>query len=372
MRTVQLITQSTGGPVDHAVDLAVELVRQGHDSHLVGPIDPGGALAARLDAGGVTWHPAASDGVRDVTGLRRVRSTLEDIGADVLHCQDRRAGLIGRGPGRPRRQGTVYTLHGVPDTFSHLVRGNLRAAEGRRRTQAVNMVAESALARVPRSRVVTVCDALADYARDHLRVPADRVRPVHNGLGPEWLERHRTSHPARDELLVAWLGLFAPVKRVPSLVDVVSATPGVSLRLVGDGPERPAVEDAVRRGGVGDRVELVGFRTSPVDHLVDVDAFVLPSAAEACPIALLQAMALGLPVVASRVGGVPEIVRDGVDGLLVTPGDDDALRAALTRLRDDDVLRRRLGSAAAERVRDRFTLRHCATRLVEVYEQVCT
>lgn len=372
MRIVQLITQATGGPVDHAVDLAAELVRQGHESHLVGPVEPGGALADRLDAGGVRWHGATCEGVRDVAGLRAVRSTIEAVDADVLHCQDRRAGLIGRGPGRPHRQGTVYTLHGVPDTFSHLVRGNLRAADGRRATQVVNMTAESALARVSRSRLVTVCDALADYARFHLRVPADRVRTVHNGLGPHWTQRRHSPAPGSDELVVAWLGLFAPVKRVPSLVDVVAATPGVSLRLVGDGPERPAVEEAVRRGDVADRVQLVGFQPSPAEHLVDVDAFVLPSAAEACPIALLQAMALGLPVVASRVGGIPEIVRDGVDGLLVTPGDDAALGSALARLRDDEVLRRRLGTSAAERVRDRFTLAGCAERLVRVYEEVAS
>lgn len=370
MRIVQLITQTAGGPVDHAVDLAVELSRQGHDSHLVGPVGLGDALARRLDDGGVRWHQASCDGVRDVAGLTAVRSTLATIDADVLHCQDRRAGLIGRGPGRPRHQGTVYTLHGVPDTFSHLVRGNLRAAEGRRRTQVVNMVAESTLARVPRSRLVTVCDALADYARDHLRVPADRIRTVHNGLAPDWTRRHRAAAADHDDLVVAWLGLFAPVKQVPSLVDVVAATPGVSLRLVGDGPERSAVEDAVRRGAVGDRVDLVGFQPNPADHLLDADAFVLPSAAEACPIALLQAMAIGLPVVASRVGGVPEIVRDGVDGLLVTPGDGAALRSALERLRDDEVLRRRLGSSAAARVRARFTIGRCAEQLVHVYEEV--
>lgn len=377
MRIVQLITQSAGGPVDHAVDLAAELARQGHQSHLVGPVRAGDPLARRLEQAGAHWHHAECSSARDLAGLRDVRRTVASIAPDVVHCQDRRAGLLGRGPGTPVRQATVYTLHGVPDAFSHLVRGNLRAAEGSRRTQTTNMVAESLLARAPRSRLVTVCDALADYARDHLRVPADRVRAVHNGLGPEWLDRDRFvsgTTPVRagtdDGLTVAWLGLFAPVKRVPALVEAVADVPGLRLRLVGDGPERPAVEDAVARAGADDRVELLGFRSDPAPLVADADVFALTSAAEACPIALLQAMALGRPVVASRVGGVPEIVRDGVDGLLVTPGDDDALRAALRRLRDEPELRHRLGAAAADRVRDRFTMQRCADRLLDVYREV--
>jgi glycosyltransferase involved in cell wall biosynthesis len=178
--------------------------------------------------------------------------------------------------------------------------------------------------------------------------------------------QHHDDHGAT----AAWLGLMQPVKRVPRLVRVLADVPDLRLRLVGDGPLRSAVEAMVVACDVADRVDLVGFHPDGVAALDGTDLLVLPSAAEACPMAVLQAMARGLPVVASAAGGVPEIVRDGVEGLLVPAGDDDALRHALHLLAKDPGLRRELGAAARRRVRARFTIGHTTRRLVEVYRQV--
>ncbi|HZY74822.1 MAG TPA: glycosyltransferase family 4 protein, partial [Jatrophihabitantaceae bacterium] len=141
---------------------------------------------------------------------------------------------------------------------------------------------------------------------------------------------------------------------------------------IGDGPERSEVERTIAACGMRDRVELTGFVDDPYPLLARAGAFVLPSAAEACPMALLQAMAAGLPVVASAAGGIPEIVRHEVDGLLVPTGDDTALRGALRRLARDTGLRSALGAAARQRIADEFTLRRCTERLVAVYEDAAT
>ena len=93
----------------------------------------------------------------------------------------------------------------------------------------------------------------------------------------------------------------------------------------------------------------------------------LTSAAENCPLSLLEAMASGLPVVATAVGGVPEVVRDGVDGLLCPAGDTDAVTDAIGRLASDPSLRARLGAAARERILDRYTLDHCLDGLLASY-----
>lgn len=369
MRVVQLITQERGGPVDHAVDVAAELARLGHESHLVGPLGP--HTRALVDRG-VHVHDAVMSHKSDLAGARRVRRTLVGIAPDVVHCQDRRAGLVGRLVCGSAGLSSVYTLHGVPDSLAPLVPGNVAVIPESRRDQWANLTGERLLARTPRSMVVTPCEALARYAREHVGIPGNRVFPVANGVAPEWLTLPQAGPTSADQASVtfAWLGVMQPVKRLPALVRAVADVPLLRLRLIGDGPERPLVEEVIRETGVADRVELVGFRSDPAALLHDVDGLVLPSAAEACPMAVLQAMSLGLPVIASRAGGIPEVIRHGVDGLLVRTGDDQELRSALRLLAGDHQLRRTLGTSARRRVLSHYTVETCARGLLDVYEQV--
>lgn len=364
MTTVQLITQNRGGPVDHAVEVAIELSRLGHHSHLIGPP---GDYAHRLVDNGVEWTPAIIKDKYDVRGARTVRSQLTRIGPDVVHCHDRRAGLFGRTFRKRRKGACVYTLHGVPDSLAHLVAGNLAMTSPKNRDLLVGL-AEHLLATSSGATTVVPCAEVADFAVHHLRIPAGRVVVVPNGVGPGWLERRQQT--MSEVVTVAWLGVMQPVKRVPALVRAAAGVPGLHLILVGDGPERVNVEATVHGLADDTRVHLVGFRPNPVNVLDDADFLALPSAAEACPMAVLQAMARGLPVVASSVGGVPGIVRDGVDGILVPPGDDQALRRALARMAGDADLRRSMGDHARARIAEHFTTRGCVERLVEVYEAV--
>jgi len=365
MTTVQLITQARGGPVDHAVDVALQLRRDGHRSHLVGPP---GEYGRRLVDSGVDWTVAEVRDKFDLRGARAVGRLIDRIGPDVLHCHDRRAGLIGR-LGRRRSGACVYTLHGVPDSLAHLVRGNLAMSSPRAR-DVIGGVAEHLLATTSSSMTVVPCAAVADFAIRRLRLPADRVVVAPNGVAPEWSD----VPPEREERKAAptavWLGVMQPVKRVPELVHAVAAVPSLRLVLVGDGPERHRVEAAVADSGAADRVVLAGYQPDPMRLLAAADVFVLPSAAEACPMAILQAMACGLPVVASSVGGVPEVVRDGIDGILVPAGDDVALREALDLLAGDAAMRRRLGDSARRRAREHYSTQRCVERIVEVYRAV--
>lgn len=379
MRILQLITQDRGGPVDHALDVAVELAGRGHDSHLAGPPGPYADAAA---AAGVVVHPVRVRSKTDLVGARAVAGLVRHLRPDVVHLQDRRAGLVGRVLSWPALVPTVYTLHGVPDPLAPLVPGNAVVAPAAARDRLDHLVLERALARVPASVVVTPCDALARYARDHVGIPAERVRTVHNGVGRAWLGRPGADVPrmnpadrgddrADDRAVRAvWLGVMQPVKRVPALVRAAAAVPGLRLDLVGDGPQRPAVEAAIAVAGSADRVRLHGFLSDPSAVLADADLLVLPSAAEACPMAILQAMACGLPIVASRAGGIPEVVRDGIDGLLVPTADDAALTTALARLVADAPARRRMGASARRRLEERFTVGACVDRLFDVYGEV--
>lgn len=364
MRTVQLLTQATGGPVDHAVDVAVELARRGHDSHVVGPAGAGRDLATEA---GVTWHPLHVTGKGDVGGAAAVTRRVRRIRPDVCHLHDRRAGWLGRLTPTAARA-VVYTLHGVPDSLADLVPGNARIGGRRRRDRWLYLDAERLLARWSGSRVVTPSRAVADYAVEHIGLRRDRVHVVPNGVDPV---RFRPAAAGRrgGHVAAVWLGLLAPVKRVDLLLVAASRVPGVAVTIAGDGPLREQVRRRADELGLGERVTMLGSVADPAPVLRAAELFVLTSAAENCPLALLQAMASGLPVVTTAVGGIPEVVRDGIDGLLCPADDEDALVGALADLVGDPGRRRRMGASARARVEDGYTIAHCADALLEVYAE---
>lgn len=373
-RVVQLLTQADGGPVDHTVDVAVGLAARGLDAHVVGPPSAG---TERAEQAGVTWHRQSTSSKRDVHGARDTVRLLRALRPDVLHLQDRRAGWLGRLVGRtlpPTR--LVYTLHGVADGLSDLVAGNALAGPRRRRDHLYYLHGERWVTRWGRCRVVTPSAAVARYATDAVGLPAALLDVVPNGVDP-----HRfapTVLPATGAapdapVTLVWLGGLVPVKRVDLVLDAVARVPRARLLLAGDGPLR---DDVVRRSARPDlagRVEVLGH-VEPATVLARADAFVLTSAAENCPMALLQAMSSGLPSVASSVGGVPELVRSGIDGVLCRPGSVTEVAAALTELVDHPERRRAMGRSARERVLVTYTLDHCVDGLLETYAKArpCT
>ena len=133
--------------------------------------------------------------------------------------------------------------------------------------------------------------------------------------------------------------------------------PGLTMWIVGDGPARAAAEAEAARLGLGhDRVRFLG-RRSDIDRLLEgADFFVLPSDIEGIPMSILEAMAHGLPIIASHVGGIPEIIEHDINGLLVPAGDDRALASVIQRVAADPAFRRRLGHAARERANTTFSL----------------
>lgn len=381
-RVVQVLTQAHGGPVDHAVDVAVGLAARGVDSHVVGPAGPGTARA--VDAG-VVWHEVAASSKRDLRGLVRLARRLHRLEPDVLHLQDRRAGWVGRlvAPAL-RRTRVVYTLHGVPDSLSDRVAGNLRVAPRRRRDALYYLHGERWVTRWSGAQVVSPSAAVAAYAVEHVGLPPGRVHVVANGVDPLRFRPGPAAPGAPDAepdtqpdtqpdthrdagLVVAWIGSLEPVKGLDVLVDALARVDGVQVLLAGDGPQRAHLEARLAAAGLEGRVEVLGRVADPTTVLGRAGALVLTSLAESCPLVLLQAMASALPVVATTVGGVAEVVREGRDGLLVAPGEPADLAAALAALRDDPDRRVRMGATARQRVQAAYTIDHCLDGLGAVY-----
>jgi glycosyltransferase involved in cell wall biosynthesis len=172
--------------------------------------------------------------------------------------------------------------------------------------------------------------------------------------------------------VVVTLARLAPQKGIGVLLRAAAELPNVSFIVAGEGPERHALESQARSLGVSDRVAFSGFQSDPAALLASADLFVLPSFEEGLPLALLEAMAVGTPVVATAIGGTDEVVTHGEHGLLVPPGDAAALASAIGALLRDPARAARLAVAARTRVRESFSMERMVHDVVSVYDSVVT
>jgi colanic acid/amylovoran biosynthesis glycosyltransferase len=194
------------------------------------------------------------------------------------------------------------------------------------------------------------------------------------GVEPHrYLPRPFRSDPQPFELLCVG-GMALPRSfhlLVQAIAGLKSEGRNVVLRLVGDGPDRAALERLADELGVANRVTFEGWRNQDQvrEFFQRADLFVFSSFAEGIPVVLMEAMAMGIPCVASRIAGIPELIRDGLDGFLAAASDDQAIVRAVARLMDDAELRRRMGEAAREHIEAEYNLENNIDVLAEIFSQ---
>ena len=222
-------------------------------------------------------------------------------------------------------------------------------------------------------RALFVC-CISHYCRSQVMIwtpPAkwDRLHIVHCGVDPSLFAGPQVGSDGAD---LMWVGRLAAVKALPVLLEAVAqlkaTNPAVRLTVVGDGPDRPMLEATVRDLDVADCVEFVGYQSNAEvrKRLSETDVFVISSFAEGVPVVLMEAMASYVPVVATRIAGVAELVNDGVSGHLVPPGDVQALVEKLTSLLADPSLRSEMGLAGRAMVEQEFNIHSEADRLCQI------
>lgn len=217
---------------------------------------------------------------------------------------------------------------------------------------------------------------ISHYCRSQVMIfsdPADwdRLGIVHCGVDPARYDHALPGPAGAGAMHLVYVGRLTPLKGGRLLIAAMAALrdshPGLRLTVIGDGPDRAFLEAAARP--LGDRVRFTGYLSQGdvAGVLADADALCLPSFAEGVPVVLMEAMAAGRPVISTRITGIPELVEDGVSGLLVPPSDADALRAAIARIADDPDLRRAMGAAGRARVRAEFDVSVEAGRLAALF-----
>lgn len=200
----------------------------------------------------------------------------------------------------------------------------------------------------------------------------DRIKIVHCGTMPEMYGAARADRtPAKNLMFV---GRLAGIKGVPLLLEALErlqgAHPDAHLTLIGDGPERADLEALTRAKGLSEKVTFTGYlgQAEVAEHLDRSDMLVLPSFAEGVPVVLMEAMAARIPVIATRVAGVQELVEDGVSGLTLPPGDIESLTAGIDRLLSDPALCARMGAAGRAKVDAEFDVAKEAAWLGDLFK----
>jgi glycosyltransferase involved in cell wall biosynthesis len=244
-------------------------------------------------------------------------------------------------------------------------------AAGRRPSRALGLLLRAA------DLIVSPSQAFLRRCSDVLASSPGRRIAIHNGIDLEELESPGSvqGDEAQSAFILSvashdeWKGLDVLIQAIALLLEEGEA---VRLVLVGDGPLRSELEHLAARLGVHQQIEFIGYqpRREVARLLNECTLFVLPSRSESLGIAVVEALACGKPVVATAVGGIPEIVEDGTSGILVEPEDARGLAAAIRRLLGNPALRARLGRAGRLRVQNAFRWQRMAERYVRAYEEL--
>jgi glycosyltransferase involved in cell wall biosynthesis len=371
-----------GGPALHVAYLTAGLRDRGYETTLVA-----GTLARGEDSMAFVAEGLGVDVVsipelgREISPLRDLFATIRLAGLirrerpQILHTHTAKAGTVGRVAallaGRARPPIVVHTFHG------HVLRGYFGPVRSRFFRSLERWLA----------RHTTALVAVSPQVRDDLvalGVAAPEKFTVVR-LGIELDERVGADANGRDEtrrylgippdrFAVGWVGRMTAVKRTEDVLDGFKRLRAhgidATLCLVGDGPDRPGLERRAHELGIVKDTLFLGYQEDVGPLYAAFDALVLPSGNEGTPVSVIEALAAGTPVVATRVGGVPDVVRDGEDGYLVEPGDSELFAKRLAELARDPALRERLGAAGRARVLPRYAVERLVDDIDRLYRSL--
>jgi glycosyltransferase involved in cell wall biosynthesis len=318
-------------------------------------------VAEQAERQGLAVEIIACNGRWDWSAVAQIRRLLAKHDVDVLHPHGYKADLYALAAARRNRVGLLATSHNWP---SKLLSMRVYAVLDR-------------LALRTFDKVIVVSDVVADILR-RSGVAAEKVALIPNGVDLERFQsagpKLRTENGFGDNPVVGFVGRLVPDKGGALLVraaqQVLAMRPNATFVLVGEGPAHEEWKALAGELGINDQVIFAGVRDDMPEVYASFDMVVLPSLIEALPMCLLEAMAAGRPVIATRVGAVPRLVVDGQTGLLLEPGDVSSLAQAVLRLLENPDMACQLGENGRAHVAQHFSAEVMAKSYIGMYEQV--
>lgn len=365
-KILYVITQSEwGGAQRYVLDLATAFKDEFSVAIACGGEGP---LIARARSAGIKTF-ALTHLIRpirpweDYRAVRELRWLIRRMRPDVVHTNSTKAEIVGNLAARLEHVPVVFTAHGFV----------LNEPMSRAKRFAYAWVERLANRRTARIICVSDCDRATGI---RFRIaPEGKLTTIHNGVDRfDEIGNHAiTGVGEKTEPVVGTVASLCANKGYAHLLNAVSILGARDMRppfrIVGEGEMRPLLEEIVRKKHLAN-VELVGFRADPIREMIDFDIFVLSSLKEGFPYVILEAMAAGLPIVATRVGGIPEAVIEGKGGFLVDPGDAKGLASKIAALIGSPELRRSMGEFNRTRVREEFSIERMISQTRKVYDDV--
>lgn len=355
---LMLESDGPGGAEKVLVYLAEGLRERGHAVFPVGPADGCGWLAAQFRERGFSPETFAVTRRFDPSCVRGLGQLFKQRSIDVVHSHEFGMAVYGGVASAISRRPHVITMHG----------GRYYDSNSRRRA-ALRWALRFSRAGVAVSR------ATRAHIEESLGLPSGSLHVVYNGMhfdpGDRSLVRAELGL-ADDALLIVAIGNLYEVKGHAYLIRALKRLGSVSvgsphLAIAGRGEEEGALRSLTTELGIDDRVHFLGFRDDVKDILAAADVYAMPSLSEGHPLALLEAMFARKAIIASAVGGIPEVVSSGETAVLVPPGDSEALAAALPELLANSKLRTRLAEAAHRHAQSRFSVQAMAEEYERIY-----
>lgn len=349
-----------GGSETLARRLALGLRRRRYACSIYA-VHENGPLAALLTADGIPCRAFSRKGKWDPRPLVRLVQQFRADGTKVVHTHHIGQLLYGGLAGRWAGCRVVHTEH---DYYS------LRRPRAQQLLRVLTRLAD---------RVTAVAEPVRSFLEGTVGLPASKLITIQNGVE---IDRYETAIPhdrhkwglKTSDVIIGCVARLSPEKGhkvlLQALVKVISRHPQTRLALIGDGEERERLQHLTADLNIVDFVRFLGLRVDVPEVLATCDLFALPSIQEGFPMVILEALAAGKAVIASEVGAIPDAIRHGSTGVLVPPGDADALADALCFLIEDQGARQRLGQNGRKFVREAYDFERTVGRYDDLYHKI--
>ncbi|MGI6632810.1 MAG: glycosyltransferase family 4 protein [Bacillota bacterium] len=362
MRVLHIITDTNiGGAGRYLLNL---LSQPAFDELEVVVACPDGLLAERMDAAGMNRIPVSGRDISYSTALtRELIGLMREVRPDIVHTH---SSLSGRLAAKFLRIPVVYTKH-------NLVRIPNEAGIVPPRAGTFRRLINRSVASLLSERVIAVS---AGVEKDLVEsgLPASLITAIPNGIDLTPYKRRRPRHKDERGMVIGTVARLHRQKALDVMFEaaklVLAAEPSVRFVVGGTGPLEDALKAKLRELRLEPYVKMAGFISDVPGFLAELDIYALSSDYEGLPLAVLEAMGAGLPVVSTAVGGVPEAIVDGENGLLVPPRQPKALAQAMVRLAVDPDLAFKMGQSARKRAEELFDAKIMAEKTVQVYREV--
>jgi glycosyltransferase involved in cell wall biosynthesis len=363
-----LVTLSEWGGAQHIVYLLAKYFQKEYEISVA--CAPGGELISKLQEEDIRVIPIPEFArnphlLKDLLMLLKLYRLTKREKFDLVHAHSTKAGLLGRLAARLAGvKAILFTAHGWAFT------------EGRNFWKRWVLAQTEKIASACSMKIACVSEHDRQLALKFGVTKTEKLLVIHNGLEEEPFLQAQGAGVARElnltkekETVITFVGRLAAPKEPVVLLESLKKFPHAKALLVGDGPMRPELEAYIAQNQLSERASILGMRSDIPEILAASDIFVLPSRWEGLPLVIIEAMFAGLPIIATDVGGVSELVQEKINGFLIPRSDVAALQRALAQLIADKTLREEMGEKSRQRALKQFTMERMLAQYEKLYRE---